>query len=62
MGDIMAFTALGETCHHTSRMRCSVAALAGRKHLVFFLVAGHTENGLVLGSGLGMQLRSLFVT
>lgn len=62
MRDIVAIAALGETSQHTSRMRCTMAALAGRDSLVFVFVAGNTVDALMLGICLAVQLKGLLVT
>lgn len=62
MSDIVTIAALGETSQHTRRMRCTMATLAGRDHLVLVFVTGNTVDTFMLGIGLAMQFEGLLVT
>ena len=62
MGNIMTVTTLGEACHHTGRVRHTMAALAGWYSLVLVLMAGNTQDSLVLGIAAGKHLVRTLVT
>lgn len=61
MSDVMALAALGKACHHGSRMRHSVAALASRNCFVLVFVTGYAGNILVFCSCFAVQFGSLLV-
>lgn len=62
MGNIVAVTALGETCQHSGRMWGAMTTLAGRHHFVFVFMAGNTSDAFMLRIGLAVQFKSLLVT
>lgn len=61
MGDVVTLAALGEACHHWSRMRHAVTALASRNCFVFVFVTGYAGNGFMFCSCLAVQFGSLLV-
>ncbi len=62
MSDIVAIAAFGKAGQHACRMRCTVATLAGRDHLVLLFVTGDTGDSLMLCIGLAVQFIGLLVT
>src|SRR5512138_456376 len=61
MGDAVAVAAFRELGHDAGCVRYAVAVLALGYHLVFFLVAGYTEQRLVLGFAGGQEVERLAV-
>ena len=62
VGNTMAVTTLGKTCHHAGRMWYPVTALAGWYRLVLVLIAGHTEYVLMFCITAGKHLERTLMT
>lgn len=62
VGNIVAITALGESGQHASRMWRTMATLASRHELMFFLMAGYACHSLMFGIAGSQKLMSFFVT
>ena len=62
MGDAVAIAALGELTHHALRVRCAVAILALRNHLVLGFVTAYARYGLMFSRRRGQEVVGFLVT